>query len=242
MQDEDHGDAPDITDEVIAATEKRIRGSNANKAEVEIAKMRMLRDAGYTVVDARGKETVASEDLRVLMESHILKARAEDRAERLSSSISRNRMMTLLMPDLPEYDSEDWYELDVLTRTAWMKIAQLVWRLIDARAMGRLQRMIAKSEDGLVLVKTQVGEDGVPSVYVTTSPKLVAADVFKPMEDQVSLAAENMATEVVMFGRRNPALAAPGRKALKRSVKSAQVSIDRILLKAGSDEDDEGEE
>lgn len=239
---ESNGHDPSISDEVIAATEKRIRSSQSAKAEVDIAKMAMFRDAGYTQVDAKGVETPAYDNLRDLIEEAAVKARAEDRAERLSSCISRNRLMALLFPDLPEYDSEEWYDLSLLERSAWTKVAQSIWRLIDARAMGKMQRRIAKLEDGLVLVKTQVGEDGVPCIYVTTSPKLIAEDVFRPLEDQVALAAENSATEITTFAKRNPALAAPGKKALKRSMRSAQVSIDRILLKAGEPENDENDE
>lgn len=230
----------DVTPDAIAATENAIRAKSATRAETEIAKLAIFRRAGYTTMGRDGREVVDANQVKQDMFDVIVEAEASDRDDRKEVAISRSTLMAKLFDDYPEYDSEEWHALDVTSRTVWNKVTETVWRMIDTKAKGTIQKWAGEGHDGLVVVKTEVGKDGVPSVYVTRSPKLFFTDIVTPMADKVALAAEGMAGELAEFAQRNKELDGPSRRAVKRAIKDAGSRAEAVLLlNAGSGEGDD---
>lgn len=229
-----------VTEDAIAATENAIRAKSATRAEIEIAKLAIFRRAEYTTIGRDGREVIDAYQVKQDIFDAILEAEANDREERKDVAISRSTLMAKLFDDYPEYDSEEWHALDVFTRNVWNKVTEVVWRMIDTKAKGTIQRWAGEDHDGLVVIKTEVGKDGVPSVYVTRSPKLFFTDHVTPMADKVALAAEGMAGELSTFVQRNRELEAPTRRAVKRAIKDAGTRAEAVLLlNAGTGDEDE---
>jgi hypothetical protein len=209
--------------EAVQAYEEAVRSSASVSVTEALAMRALLREYEFTYVDdskITPVEKVDNEAIKkaifAIAQDHVVGAAKE---ERLDVPIHRYLVAGALLTNEPvpppHGDADAWDAQDALARTAWHKAEQHIWKLVDHKYGGTLQRWVRDELDDLVLVKA--GD----YLFLTNEAKYVEAEIIRPMTDKAEIALVGAAEQVGLFTRQLPTLKGRARSALKKAAKQA---------------------
>lgn len=216
------------SEEAIAAYEEVVKSSHRVSVTETLAVRALFRKHEFTYVDAsNGDSPIEHVDndaiKRCILEvaqDHLVGPAKEDRVNMpihrflVAGAVLKNE------PVPPPFgDSDAWDALDALAHVAWHKAEQHVWKLVDHKFSGTLQRWVREdlnNEDThLVLVKA----DGY--LFITSEAKYVEAEILRKMTDKSEVALVAAGEQAGLFTRQLPALKGRAPAALRKAAKTA---------------------
>ena len=213
------------TAEAIAAYEEAVKSSHSVSVTQTLAVRELFRKYEFTYVDGDNTnspvEKVDNDAIkRAIFEiapDHLVGPAKEDRT---NNPVHRYLVTGDLLknePVPPPFgDAEAWDAQDALTRAVWHKAEQHIWKLVDHKFSGTLQRWVRDElEEDLVLVKA--GD----YLFLTDEAKYVEAEIIRPMTDKAEIALVGASEQLGLFTRQLPALKGRARSALKKATKQA---------------------
>jgi hypothetical protein len=210
-------------EEAIAAYEDAVRGSADVNVSEALAMRRLFRAHGFTYVDDSEGSPVEKLDNDAIKGSIFVIApdhRVSTRDDRSSEPIHRHVLAGEILKGHPvpppHGDSDAWDALGALERATWKKAEGHIWKLIDDKFGGTLQRwMRERLDEELVLVKA--GD----YLFVTDEPKYVEAEIWRRYTDKAEIQMIAAAEQMALFGRQLPALKRRAVPALNKATKQA---------------------
>ena len=193
-------------DGAIAAYETWVKGNSTSAVQVELAKRDILRRSGFVVYTA---DPIMETLDNGAMKEGVWKVASEEaivttQKDRDSLPLHRYTLASKLL-DGPAHGTDEWFDLDVLERSGWLKAEQAIWKLIDHKFGATLQRWTRERLPGHVFVRTA------DSVFITTEAKFVAQEVYGPEDDKLELLAVSIGTQRALFEQQLPALKGQGK-------------------------------
>lgn len=189
-----------------AAYEAWVKENSTGAVLVELAKRDLLRRSGFCVyttdpimelVDNGAMKEAA---WKVVADEAIVVTQEDRDALPLHRFTLGSRLL-----DGPAHGTDEWFEMDVIDRSGWLKGEQAIWKLIEHKYGAAVQRWTRERLPGHVFVKA--GD----TVFITTEPKFVAQEVYGPEDDKLELLAVSLGTQRALFEQQLPALKGQGR-------------------------------
>jgi hypothetical protein len=214
--------------EAIAAYEDALRSSADVNVSEALAVRRLFRAHGFTYVDESESLPVEKLDNDAIKGSIFEIApnhRVSSREDRSTEPIHRHVLAGEILKDHPipppHGDSDAWDALDALKRATWKKAESHIWKLIDDKFGGTLQRwMRERLDEELVLVKAD------DYLFVTDQAKFVETEIWRRYTDKAEIQMIAAAEQMALFGRQLPALK---RRAVPALNKAAKQSADKAM-------------
>jgi hypothetical protein len=208
-------------EEAISAYEEAVRSSAAGSVAETLALRRLFRTHGFTYVDDSEDPSVEKLDNEAIKDAIfaiVPDHRVSSADDRSSKPIHRHVLAGEILKGHPvpppDGDSDAWDALGAVDRASWKKAESHIWKLIDDKFNGTMQRwMRERLGEELVLVKA--GD----YLYVTDQAKYVEADIWRRYTDKAEIQLVAAAEQMALFGKQLPALKPRGVPALNKATK-----------------------
>jgi hypothetical protein len=237
------------SEEAIEAYEETVKSSHRVSVTEALAVRALLRKYEFTYVDPgngsvpveRVDNDAIKRDILEVAQDHLVGPAKEDRTDK---PIHRFLVTGALLKDEPvppPYgDADAWDALDALAHVAWHKAEQHIWKLIDHKYSGTLQRWVRETlnneDTHLVLVKAD------DYLFITTEAKYVEAEILRKITDKSEVALVAAGEQAGLFTRQLPALKGRAPAALRKAAKQAgEKALAAYTLRA-AEENGNGEE
>lgn len=231
-----------LEEEAAALYENEVRSSADVNVSEALAVRRLFRKYGFTYVDDSESSAVEKLDNDALKEAIFEIApdhRVSTRDDRSSEPIHRHTLAGEILTGHPipppHGDSDAWDALGALDRAAWKKAEGHIWKLIDDKFGGTLQRWTRERlDEELVLVKA--GD----YLFVTDEPKFVEAEIWRRYTDKAEIQMIAAAEQMALFGKQLPALKPRAVPALNKAGKqTADKAMAAYTLRAQENDEEE---
>jgi len=226
-----------------AAYETEVRSSAERNAIEALAVRSLFRAHGFTYIDdsdgSPGVEKLDNDALKEAIFEIAPDHRVSTKNDRSSEPIHRHVLTSEILKGHPipppHGDSDKWDGLGALERAAWKKAEGHIWKLIDDKFGGTLQRWTRERlDDDLVLVKAD------DYLFVTDEPKYVEHEIWRRFTDKAELQWIAAAEQMAMFGKQLPALKPRARPALKKATnQGADKAMAALTLRAEENGEEE---
>ena len=161
--------------------------------------------------------------LRARLFEIVAGAKVVHKSERGEKAVTRGELMSRAFPSLP--GPEDWAEQDdpALAAVVYQTIDRTyVWPETSGNAATALQRMAGVNMgNGYVVLRTKIGRDAIPAVYISDNAACIDADGVLPVLARRRRAAETAADYCEMITMRHPELGRHMENVYSRTLRSA---------------------
>ena len=116
------------------------------------------------------------------------------------------------------------------------RLVGYIGSLIQTGRRGYVQKLVAGRDEGLVMCGTEVGDDAIPAVYVTSDPELIVRDWAMPRTSRLRSVAEEAAKELNFVIEHKPEMKKVLKAKMDDGLRQAQVAAKAVLAITAGDE------